>query len=990
MNEKLNLQAPDLWYSAAFEAYPAVIAHEYWRLYDLLENKQVYGALLQIKDLFEVILKLPVLVYAAHLYRKERAPGENRLLLALLDQLSLGTWLGIGRQMYNQLELPDAASDINEHLKAVLDLFEKHKIVSWRNDVIGHGALSLNEAHDLESDIASLLRALRDFFQTQDQLYQTLVLRLQNAETYKSESDITDGILRGRAGARSLHRKEDDSGDPTERERLSVEYQDFHIELYPFAFVQAGDIFFFDGFILRKDKSDIISYPPGYRRSEHLPEILDLTQSVRRQEQDAALGGGYSGNTYLAENRKVIESIFTVEDFRKPVYLMDWLRESVLKQTGGVFHLQMEMGTGKSTFARALDETRRTGNMKIDFKNLTVRGYFLNDSYLASVQAFCNSINDFFNRDKHGDRTFESQETDLPNVQSGSETPREDVAALLNFYRDRYEWHYGTTRLLFIIDGLAEIPADQSRSIMDFIPTRDLLNDGVFVLLTSRPVYELPAHVRDAAILQPDNITGAKTIDRNDAEYQCVLSEYAQKEILEPLQLADRVQPDMLMHKSEFRFLYMRLYRELLKSYGDNLPSSLPEGALLLEQYLERLRKLYGDKFYQHLSTLLAILASAYEPLTLAEIAYLSGRDEPDFKMLAYLADLRGFFKTERSYRGNLISLHQEWKEGARSLLDETIRMLVRQWIDDCLSLPKEKLNAENDGMTYLFSYLHEYAENYCKVAKLAADTGIRLLTAFERFSGNDQQIYLLQRQRRITESALGVFTDSGENSMLFAKAEEYRGDVEFSLKEKLHGHGFYSSAILHLNQLPESDRQDCRGQLLQLFSKRASAALNIKTYRQHAIEDCDRAIQLFNELKADGCKLDVFSLVKIYSDRSTACVFEARYEDAVSDCDFAIQLLEETSSDKNDNQHVSSLARLFLNRGRARYHSGQLSEAYDDCSEAIRLIEKSQAARFLNEALFLKGSICFKLGDVEHAIGAYSHAIEQFEDMQRKGHVVD
>ncbi|MCB1318211.1 MAG: hypothetical protein KDK27_19730, partial [Leptospiraceae bacterium] len=73
-----------------------------------------------------------------------------------------------------------------------------------------------------------MLRAVRDFFQSQDQLYQALVLRLQNAETYKSESNITDGILRGRAGARSLYRKEDDSGDPTERVCLSVEYQDFH------------------------------------------------------------------------------------------------------------------------------------------------------------------------------------------------------------------------------------------------------------------------------------------------------------------------------------------------------------------------------------------------------------------------------------------------------------------------------------------------------------------------------------------------------------------------------------------------------------------------------------------------------------------------------------------------------------------------------------------------------------------------------------------
>ena len=59
-----------LWQKNVFENYPCIIAHEYWRLYDLLDRGQTYGAFLQLKDVFEVLIKFPTLIAASMLMDK--------------------------------------------------------------------------------------------------------------------------------------------------------------------------------------------------------------------------------------------------------------------------------------------------------------------------------------------------------------------------------------------------------------------------------------------------------------------------------------------------------------------------------------------------------------------------------------------------------------------------------------------------------------------------------------------------------------------------------------------------------------------------------------------------------------------------------------------------------------------------------------------------------------------------------------------------------
>lgn len=115
-----------------------------------------------------------------------------------------------------------------------------------------------------------------------------------------------------------------------------------------------------------------------------------------------------------------LTDLFTMEDFRRPAYLVDWLSDALAKHKSGIFHLEMETGMGRSTFAQALDPWRCTGKMEISLEDTTVRGYCINASYLASEEAFCNSIPGIFNQDKDGARIFQASEVCLQYLRPGS------------------------------------------------------------------------------------------------------------------------------------------------------------------------------------------------------------------------------------------------------------------------------------------------------------------------------------------------------------------------------------------------------------------------------------------------------------------------------------------------------------------------------------------------------------------------------------------
>ncbi|MDR2568814.1 MAG: hypothetical protein LBD23_00770, partial [Oscillospiraceae bacterium] len=171
----------ELFYLPAFDEYYPLLAHEYHVLYSFMKDKNYFGALLQYKDVVEIIIKLPTLIAINHLWRKDNytLTKEKEIMKMLLEKpLSLGDWKAVcGNfvKLYDEMEksgnMEPEDKDIAAVLKPLLHeinvFFDKGKIVYWRNNSIGHGALQSNLESDKKhiSDFSAMLTAIAKHFE---------------------------------------------------------------------------------------------------------------------------------------------------------------------------------------------------------------------------------------------------------------------------------------------------------------------------------------------------------------------------------------------------------------------------------------------------------------------------------------------------------------------------------------------------------------------------------------------------------------------------------------------------------------------------------------------------------------------------------------------------------------------------------------------------------------------------------------------------------
>ena len=173
--------------------FPEFIRQEYLVLYQMIENKEYYGALLQSKDLLEMCLKFPQIILLVGMEQYLMQGNVDPLTLGnkyknalkifekvLNSALSFGHWEETGG-LFNKLKIDDLPlkecdKDVFVEFLNVLkaeyvcyikpELLKKskgdYKISSWRNDTIGHGACNTNieEVKDLVEKLLMTLNAI--------------------------------------------------------------------------------------------------------------------------------------------------------------------------------------------------------------------------------------------------------------------------------------------------------------------------------------------------------------------------------------------------------------------------------------------------------------------------------------------------------------------------------------------------------------------------------------------------------------------------------------------------------------------------------------------------------------------------------------------------------------------------------------------------------------------------------------------------------------
>lgn len=645
-----------LWSDELLNSDIPVISHEYKRINDLLCQGQYFGVLLQIKDFFEILLKFPVLIIINEKFNSKNYSNKEMdfILSALEKPLSLGHWHELAT-LIDKNKFTSCAQ-FNKMLNNVIKLYNKNDIIKWRNDEIGHGALSLDDDKDFQEDIKSKLLLIKIFLD-------------KNAEVLKAISVNNDN--------------------------LTISYgNDFQTSL-PFFNIINEKIYFFDSYLSRKQKTHQLNYCFGKKIITKVNDFDNFITMNEINNRDSKLSSSAVDDVRLAEEENKLDKLEESNDFIQPTYLINWLRESIEKFSKGKILLQMQRGTGKSLFCKALDQLALN---KINLgDDILIRAYYINDIYRNSLSDFASEIGYFIlNKKIVSNNLVDVFKGNLPDLTN--ESSKEDFAYMLNWYKQKYD----AEKLLLIIDGIDEIPQKDGKSIFDILPEEEELDDGIYILVTARTDEEITNFTKeqlcrldfeDKKIIQKDSQENIGTLKSYIGKYKLANSD---------IQIKDLIQ------KADYRILYLNMLKEILLTCKVNL-DDIPSNEQIIDFYLQEVKKKYGEKYFQTIFDILIILASQLEELTIKEIAYLNSDSSISLKLIANLFDLRGFIKKTRSENGNKFSLNH-------ILLTHYLNKEFESEIINYLKNIYQDINSfssEDEADIYKMAYLEQYEKQY-------------------------------------------------------------------------------------------------------------------------------------------------------------------------------------------------------------------------------------------------------------------------------------
>ncbi len=696
MNDRedwLSVLAKDenLWISDAETSYPAVIAYEYRTLRRFCGEKRAYAVLLSLKDNFEALLKLEVLLAFAWAAQNGDEVFESRTISQLMvPNPSLGTWLSLASVILKDLRKAGMELPACIPLDKIRKEYDRKGIVNWRNEKIGHGAMSLSEDEEFRKDIREKIEILKKLLESIDE-------QLREQELYlpmDTAGEGTELILTGADMARGLAR----SGFVCFRTR------DRSVGFYanPFITIRQHEkkgygIYFFDN---QRTKS--ITHFLAYAEGSRTKERQEYFERLRKYLESAGVHmDSKASDVYLSEEEiREMDELQMSHEFVKPQHLLKWLRTCLEEHERGIFLLKMERGTGKSVFTEKLSGLTEKCLKIAD--DLDARTYHFSRTQTAGSSDIRSVIEWLWRRDYDGKSWVRAPR--ISDYEKYGKLPGEALSAFLEEIRQYSIRNRGKKRLLMVLDGLDEISED---GLWDFIPKEEMISRGVYFLLTSRVPQseELPENVCDH--LEALSVTEEKCVSRQNSNNVEFLKEYINKTKI-------KLQADeekTIISLSDHRVLQLGMLSRLVEN---GMPvSELPDFSKVVTVYLDALEKNYGEKEAVRLRELLAILCTLgrFEGLTIRSLGALTGENGPTLKLIGMLRDLSPMLKKERGDEGNRFEIANpglsdelqkqipEIEDTVRWIVDLTMTELYEENLEKALEVAAAHVVEMTDGM---------------------------------------------------------------------------------------------------------------------------------------------------------------------------------------------------------------------------------------------------------------------------------------------------
>ena len=633
-----------IWNVVVINHWPAPIAHEYERLKKILNDGAFIPAMLQLKDVTEILIKFHTISMYQWIQAHKPELDADSTRPSLFSTLSMGGWYNLSGQ-FAKLILKHSEEGDHPLGIQLANYFYAPKstpinklfanLIAWRNKEIGHGAFRLNTS-ELWDEFETLLQQLHEHIAFNDpwQHYQLVIDESDSRETaetvnptsraftpligsdsihlYHSDlipSDTTQHIVSAHA-LYIIDKTNIDNGIPTWMTPLSP-----LIQAYTCNVCCLQDVFIFDSHNQRNKKFFYLDYLTGHQigiqshQSPLLEQTYQQTNLVQLSDEDSSLNKS-------ALNQDVVELLKEKSleaNYLPPKYLQESLAAFINTHDKGLFWLTAPAHVGKSIFVHGIANNL---DKKVMLDDLIVIRFHIRREFRYfshhMTEALGNQLKVAFNLTS-GNHTLPEINTSLGH------------SALVTWINEwwRISHYKHTHQLLVAIDGLDEIGQQQAAdsdkviNILDLLPTTDTLSDldnNIYILLTSRPVEECPNWMQAQLSsqfkisLNGSNIHNLK-VDLDYPAYLKLLKEYFANNLHEQL---NNLKSDKqyyidsffltLLEKSEKRFLYFSLLVDIIKEQNLDLAQlrQLPTGEDLYSHFINNLASKLGGKNSKH------------------------------------------------------------------------------------------------------------------------------------------------------------------------------------------------------------------------------------------------------------------------------------------------------------------------------------------------------------------------------------------------------
>lgn len=996
-NQKLTIESFEKLPEAEIEKLPYFIAYEYNRFFELLEERQYYGAFFEMKDILEVLLKFPVLIGTAYVEKYGTQSDIDKCITTLLEKrMSLGDWEQYGKVLYKTMEemVQSGRNELVNIIEDICNIYADKQVVNWRNTKIAHGA-TVNDISQYQKDLIKFHKVVNKHLRKYIDAYGMIKLR------------IGDCVLQGSRLPEHLNYEKEI--------RVQIgDYAEFDMESY--IFVEDSDFYFFDSM----DSYRLMFYGLDYVNGRKIttckgPFVRKYQTLVKKRMGDNST---VSGVLYREEN-EFLNRLNDAKDFAKMKNLSDWFK-ACLRMDCGVFLLEMARGMGKTAFVSSMDPflNKKCADIDLDFSE--IRCYYCSRLEYQSTQDFISSCNEsLFSCSKIPGKDLRPSNHELKSLSLNCDKPEQQMIDYLDDYLKIYQDKEAVDKICLIIDGLDEITPDyhlsNGRSIFDYIPTGSSLPEGTFIFLTSRKAEDVEdtPFVAEGIRRIRALATDVKTVERDSDEHAVNMQEYIEAYARKRGQQFSQQEINQIIEKTDRNFVQLKLFFSLIQS-GIKINVLLNDEQDLFHMFMVELYDSYGDRMYREAKRFLMLVASAYEPLSIEQIAFLSGSVEIQTRTLVIIRDLECLLSFDRTPEGTKIRLAN--KEHEERICEETRDLLKEQvmlWIDMIVNPEKadrvhgdEMRLYENEGAIYLHGTIMRYVRelNDPEIwASVKCEEFVEALFEFElRLDSKNHGYQSVLKDIEMSAAVIELLENRKEegqpiSELMLAQAHNCRAyhtgitltDRDSAERDFQQAYDIVSSiliqgeAVLHMkgticnNMAAIKNKYGDTFEEIEIWSKRSMHARRERMERDFdaGVEDYMRSILNYSRVLYDNCRGE--ALREAYEEMRSLYnkITDQHPDDETFVC---------VTKNRENYGYVSSFAMLQQRYAQWQEKEGDLPYAEELIDESIakyrNLIEMSKGKQMelfvmLYKGLYYQGKIYDKQG--KDASASWSEALD-------------